>query len=81
MSDQHPYLDADIGSDREPRTGTPRWVKVSGVILLMLVVLLVIMRLTGVGGHDPGNRGDHGLVNEASGASLEQVSGWDATWA
>ena len=31
--------------------GTPRWVIVSGIIVLVLVVLVGIMLLTGAGGH------------------------------
>jgi hypothetical protein len=47
--------------DRPP--STPRWVKVSGIIVISLVLLFVIMKLTGVGGdHGPGRHipsGDH----------------------
>jgi len=36
-------------------TGTPRWVKVFGIIALIVVLLLAIVLLTGVGGdHGPG---------------------------
>lgn len=39
--------------DRPP--STPRWVKVSGIIAIVLVLLFVILKLTGVGGdHGPG---------------------------
>jgi hypothetical protein len=41
--------------DRPPRA--PRWVKVAGVIVVVLVLLLVGLKLTGVmdqGGHGPG---------------------------
>lgn len=34
--------------------GTPRWVKVFGIVALILVVLVVVMLLTGRGGHGPG---------------------------
>ena len=37
-----------------PDTGTPRWVKVAGIIALVLVVLVVVMVVTGRGGHGPG---------------------------
>ncbi|HYF95859.1 MAG TPA: hypothetical protein VD969_26880 [Symbiobacteriaceae bacterium] len=41
--------------DRPSNTGTPRWVKIFGIILIVLALLFVIMRLTGVGGeHGPG---------------------------
>jgi hypothetical protein len=39
--------------DRPPNT--PRWVKVSGIIVIILFLLLVILKLTGIGGnHGPG---------------------------
>jgi hypothetical protein len=38
-----------------PYPGTPRWVKVSGIIAVSLVLLVVIVVFTGVGGpHGPG---------------------------
>jgi hypothetical protein len=38
-----------------PPYSTPRWVKVSGIIVIVLVLLVGIMLLTGVGGdHGPG---------------------------
>lgn len=39
--------------DRPP--STPRWVKVSGIIAIVLILLFVIMKLTSIGGnHGPG---------------------------
>jgi hypothetical protein len=32
---------------------TPRWVKVSAIIVLLLVVLVVVMLVTAPGGHGP----------------------------
>ena len=46
--------DTDVGPDRESTTGTPRWVKVFGIIALVVVLLFVIALLTGRGGHGPG---------------------------
>ena len=38
-----------------PEPGTPRWVKVLGIVVLALVLLLLAVRLTGVAGdHGPG---------------------------
>jgi hypothetical protein len=38
-----------------PYPGTPRWVKVSGVIVIALVLLVIAVVFTGVGGpHGPG---------------------------
>ena len=41
------------GPDRGSPTGTPRWVKVFGIIALALVLLFIILHLTGnnLGGH------------------------------
>jgi hypothetical protein len=44
MADPPPY----------PDTGTPRWVKVAGIVALALVLLFVVLILTGRGGHGPG---------------------------
>ncbi len=58
MADPPHYPDSsgDTGDepDRGLTTGTPRWVKVSGIVGLVLVLLLVIMMSTGGGGHGPG---------------------------
>jgi hypothetical protein len=47
----HPYSsdDAGVRPDRESPPSTPRWVKVFGVIGLVLVLLFVILHLTGRG--------------------------------
>jgi hypothetical protein len=52
-----PPRDAEAGveSDRRSTTGTPRWVKVFGIVALALVVAFVVLQLAGVGGrHGPG---------------------------
>lgn len=48
--------DTGSGADRFTYTGPPRWVKVLGVITLVVVLVLVVLRLTGGrgGGHGPG---------------------------
>ena len=43
---------AELPPDRGSTTGTPRWVKVFGIIAIALVVLFVILIV--VGGHGPG---------------------------
>jgi hypothetical protein len=53
-----PSRDRDIGesrveSDSGSTTGTPRWVKVFGVIALIVIGLFVIVALVG-GEHGPG---------------------------
>ena len=43
----------DTGPDRTSTSGTPRWVKVAGIIALAVVLLLVVLLLSG-GNHGPG---------------------------
>ena len=40
--------------DANDESGTPRWVKVFGIICLALVLLLGVMLLAGGGNHGPG---------------------------
>lgn len=40
-------------ADLSPYPGTPRWVKVFGIIVLVLVLLFAIILLTGRGNHGP----------------------------
>lgn len=64
MADQP--LDPDTGdtgvkSDSASPPGVPRWVKVSGIIVIALVLLFVGLRVTGLGGnHGPGRHGPGG---------------------
>ena len=41
------------GRERESPPGTPRWVKVFGIITLAVAVLFVILKFAGGGGHGP----------------------------
>ncbi len=47
-----PFPDSNSETDED---STPRWVKVFGIIAIVLVLLFVIMHLTGggLGGHTP----------------------------
>jgi hypothetical protein len=60
MADPPLYPEADTGDDtgvgRGPgsKPGMPRWVKISLIIVIVLVLAFVILRLAGVGGeHGP----------------------------
>jgi hypothetical protein len=52
MADLSPDPDSN-GNTSDDTGGTPRWVKVFGIIAIILVLLLVIMHFTvgGFGGH------------------------------
>ena len=63
MTDPPHYPDSK--SDRADDAGTPRWVKVFGIIALVFVLLFVIVMLTGgVGGHGPGRHAPSSRVTE-----------------
>lgn len=49
-------------------TGTPRWVKVSGIVALAVLLLFAAMMVFGGGGHGPG-RHSGGGTDTPSGAT------------
>jgi hypothetical protein len=52
-------------ADRPPYPGIPQWVKVFGIIGIVVALLVVIILVTGVGGeHGPGR---HSPSDDASG--------------
>jgi hypothetical protein len=55
MADPPPYPDSNGDTGDEPGrrtlTGTPRWVKVFGIVVIVLALLFVILIFSG--GHDP----------------------------
>jgi hypothetical protein len=55
--------DLGVGTDRDSPNGTPRWVKMFGLIAALLLVLLLVIALL-TGGHGPGR---HGLSGDAGG--------------
>ena len=47
--------DPDVRPDRDSTPGLPGWLKVSGMIAILLVLLLVAVGVLGIGGeHGPG---------------------------
>ena len=52
----NPIDNHDVGLDRGAAPGTPRWVYISGIITLVVVVLFIILHLAGGGfrGHGGG---------------------------
>jgi hypothetical protein len=71
-----PPTDPDSGEetgvrrDREPSAGTPRWVKVFGLIALVAVVLFVVVMLVGGGEHGPGRHTGGGSDTPATHTGL-----------
>jgi hypothetical protein len=55
------------GPDREATVGIPRWVKVFGIIGIVVVLLVVLMLLTG---HGPGRHMSGGLGEHTLPASI-----------
>lgn len=60
-----PNLSIDESKERpneDQPPGMPRWVKVAGTIAIILVLLFVILKLTGIGGeHRPGRHLSGGM--------------------
>jgi hypothetical protein len=71
MADQSGQPDTDddtnVRPDHELSSGVPRWVKVVGVIVAVLVLLFIILQLAGVGGeHGPGRHAPPGTQTPPS---------------
>ncbi len=60
---------------REPTTSAPRWVKVFGIVALVLIVLAVLALLVGGGGHGPGRHAPSGDAGSQTPPSSAQGSG------
>jgi hypothetical protein len=58
MADLPPSPDANgntnVGPGQELTLGIPRWVKVFGIVALVLVLLVIIMLFVSGGNHGPG---------------------------
>jgi len=67
---------ANAGSGREVPPHMPRWVKVFGIVAGVLVLLLVIGRLTGLGGeHDAGRDMGAGSTQPISFTAIQTSNG------
>jgi hypothetical protein len=54
-------------SGRPPYPGVPRWVKISGIVAVALVLLIAIIILTGIGGpHGPARHLPMGDANHGA---------------
>jgi len=59
-----PEVAGRVEADREAMPRTPRWVKVFGIIAIVVVLLFIILMLTrGPGGHGPGRHFGSGSSN------------------
>ena len=45
---------------RSTAPSTPRWVKVSGIVTILVVLLVLVVMLASGGGHGPGRHFGHG---------------------
>jgi hypothetical protein len=52
--------------------GTPRWVKVFGIIALLVLLLVVVALLLGKGGHGPGRHTPGGHTGPPPGVTHQQ---------
>lgn len=75
MADPPPYPDADEGPDRRSIAGTTRWVKVFGVIAVVLALLVGVLVLTGGGNHGPGRHSGSGGTGSQAPPSGVRESG------
>ncbi len=77
MADLPPYSDSsadtgdDVGVGPDPglATATPLWVKVFGIIALLVVLLFIILTLAGGGNHGPGRHTGGGDQAPTSGVT------------
>lgn len=85
MSDMPPPVDASrdrvIPPDNDSRGRTPRWVKVFGAIMVLVILLFIILMFTrGPGGqHGPARHMQSGRVSQtlASATMVEQTPARD----
>jgi hypothetical protein len=83
MADRHRIPDcgqaAGLGPDRASSPaypGTPRWVKLSGLLALVLILLVVIMMATGIlvaGDHGPGRHIPPGGTRDSAAPTAHEV--------
>lgn len=63
-------------ADRSTYPGTPRWVKVSGIVAAVLALLIVVVMITGVGGpHGPARHMPSGDVGTPPAGVTEDTPG------
>ncbi len=67
----------DVEPVRGPATGTPRWVKVSGIVVLVLILLLAVSLVAIGGDHGPGRHAssEGGPAGRTPSSELTRLSG------
>lgn len=60
--------DAPAVNPERELVGTPRWVKVSGLVALLILLLFVVVLLVGGGEHGPGRHAPFGSDSGTPGA-------------
>ena len=79
MADSPPYRDTGdetgAGPDPGPTTGAPRWVKVFGLIAVVLILLVAVLLLVGGGSHGPGRHASSGDADGRTPPSSVESSG------
>ncbi len=54
------FLDSNDDDKNEPTSGMPRWVKVSLIVVVVLVLTFIVLQFLGIGGrHGPGRHMQH----------------------
>ena len=75
LADPVPGEDTDAGPARG-YPGMPRWVKLAGIIALVLVLLVVVLMVAGVGGrHGPGRHLPSGGAGDRT-PTIEHSARW-----
>jgi hypothetical protein len=64
MADPPSSPERNAGPDGGSTAGTPRWVKVSGIIALAVLLLLIVLLVAG-GNHGPGRHRSSGRLGDS----------------
>ncbi len=71
---------SEHGSSSDEPPGMPRWVKVSAIIVGILVLLVVLVKVTGVGGeHGPGRHAPNGAGVQVEQQDVRHVTSGEHT--
>jgi hypothetical protein len=71
MANPPPSNHTELTPERQTPPPTPRWVKVFGIIAIVVVVLFVVLQFIG-GGHGPGRHLPSATTNNTSPANVTE---------